>query len=120
MSVVLKQPRRPRRGDVWWVDLDPVRGHEQAGTRPVVVVSADGFDTRRWGMALVCPITRRARPNRLHVTIDPPEGGLRTTSFVLCEQVRAVSIERFEDHSGMVSLRSLSLILDTLRELFDL
>ena len=50
----------PRRGDVISVDLDPVRGHEQGGRRPALVLSADDYN-RVVGLALVVPITMKAK-----------------------------------------------------------
>lgn len=84
----------PRRGEVWLVDLDPTRGHEQAGRRPALVVSADGFNAGRAGLVLVVPFTTRARGIPTHVPVTPPEGGLSERSFARCEDLRSVSAER--------------------------
>ena len=81
-------PQAPARGQVWLIDLDPTRGHEQAGTRPGLVVSVDQFNQTPLGLAVVVPITSRAKEFPLHVRIDPPEGGLQHPSFAKCEDVR--------------------------------
>lgn len=91
-------------GEVWSVELDPVRGQEQAGTRPALVVSVDGLNQGPAGLAIVLPITKveRARiPTR--VRIDPPEGGVKVVSYAICEQVRTVSTERLRKRWGRVS-----------------
>ena len=67
----------PARGDVWLADLDPSIGHEQAGRRPVLVISVDSFNIGPSNLAVVLPITSRQRGVPLHVSIAPPEGGLR-------------------------------------------
>src|SRR5271156_4119165 len=84
-------PAAPARGQVWLVDLDPVRGHEQAGLRPALVVSVDQFNQTALGLAVVVPITSRTKDFPLHVRVDPPEGGLQVASFVKCEDMRSVS-----------------------------
>lgn len=85
-----------RRGQVWDARLDPVEGSEQAGTRPVLVVSRDAIN-RSSTVVVVVPITERENKRRLypsHVVVSPPEGGLDVESVILCEQIRAISIKR--------------------------
>ncbi len=89
-------------GEIWSVDLNPVRGHEQAGRRPVLVISVDGLNQGPAALAIVLPITTRQREIATRVAIEPPEGGLPERSFVICEQVRTISTERFGDRSGRV------------------
>jgi mRNA interferase MazF len=84
----------PRRGEVWLVDLNPARGHEQAGRRPALVVSADAFNRSRAGLVFVVPLTTRARGIPTHVEVRPPDGGLHETSWARCEDLRSVSIDR--------------------------
>ena len=66
----------PLRGEVWMADLDPTRGHEQAGKRPCLVVSADVFNTGPAGLAIALPLTTKAKAIRSHVEVAPPEGGV--------------------------------------------
>ena len=49
----------PQRGEIWMVDLDPTRGHEQAGMRPALVVSTDIFNASPAEMVTVLPTTSR-------------------------------------------------------------
>ncbi len=49
------------RGEIWEVDLDPRKGHEQGGVRPCLVVSSDGLNRSRFGMVIICPITTTHR-----------------------------------------------------------
>ncbi len=76
------------------VDFNPVRGHEQAGCRPALIISDDLFNRGRSGLAMVVPLTTRERNIPSHVMIMPPEGGIRLRSFIKCEDLRSVSIER--------------------------
>ena len=70
----------PGRGEVWLTDLNPTRGHEQAGRRPVLVVSDDLFNRGPAGLVIVLPMTSTLRGVPSHVPIDPPEGGLERRS----------------------------------------
>ena len=84
----------PSRGEIWLVDLNPVCGHEQAGRRPALVVSVDGFNHGPAGLVIVIPITTKDKGIPLHVGVFPPEGGLNEQSFIKCEDVRSVAKER--------------------------
>jgi mRNA interferase MazF len=108
-------PQAPARGQVWLIDLDPTRGHEQAGTRPGLVVSVDPFNQTALGLAVIVPITSRAKGFPLHVPITPPEGGLQQPSFAKCEDVRSVSRDRLTKPLGRVSPAVLRQVEDRLR-----
>ena len=83
------------RGDVWLVDLDPVKGHEQAKTRPCVVVSPDSFNNGPGKLAMIVPLTSIYRPLSWFVPIEPPNGGVAKRSYIMCNQLRVVAHERF-------------------------
>ncbi len=110
----------PARGDVWLLNLDPTTGREQSGTRPALVVSADGFNSGLAGLVIVCPITIRHKNIRSHVEVEPPEAGLTLRSFVKCEDVRSVSKERLIRYLGSVAGVTLSEVEDKLRMLMAL
>lgn len=110
----------PRRGEVWLVDLNPVRGHEQAGLRPGLIVSVDLFNLGPAGLVVILPITAKAKGIPFHVLVKPPEGGLREPSFIKCEDVRSVSIEHLSARLGSVSRDVMAEVEDRLRILLDL
>jgi len=110
----------PSRGEVWKVDLDPVRGHEQAGRRPALVVSVDALNHSAAELAIVLPITSRQKNVRSHVAVQPPEGGLERTSYVKCEDVRSVSTTRLDQRLGAVTGETMSAVEDRLRLLLEL
>ena len=110
----------PKRGEVWWVVLDPTRGREQAGRRPALVLSADILNASAAGIVSILPITSRDRGIRSHVAIEPPEGGLAVPSWILCEQVRTISRERLLGRIGVVTARTLAAAADRVRVLLDL
>jgi mRNA interferase MazF len=113
-------PAQPARGEVWIVGLDPVQGREQAGTRPALVVSVDRFNRGPAGLAVVLPITSRFKGIPLHVAMTPPEGGLTLPSFVKCEDIRSVSIDRFIRRLGLAEMRTMTAVEDRLRILLAL
>jgi mRNA interferase MazF len=110
----------PARGEVWLADLNPVRGHEQAGRRPVLVVSEDLFNQGPAGLAIILPMTSTIRGIPSHVPIAPPEGGVKNRTAILCEGVRSVSIERLVARWGAVDPRTLAAVEDRLRILLRL
>ena len=93
---------RPRLGEVWSVTFDPVRGHEQGGVRPGLVISNDFFNRTPHTFCILVPLTRTDRGIPSHVPVRPPEGGLRDVSFVLCEQVKSLSVSRLHRRLGTV------------------
>ena len=109
-----------RRGEVWLAELDPTRGHEQAGTRPVLVVSDDAYNRSRTHLVVIVPITSRWRGMPLHVLVDPPEGGLTVTSTILCEGVRSVAAERLLVRWGRVEAATMAAVDGRLRRLLAL
>ncbi len=92
----------PLQREVWFAELDPVRGSEQAGRRPVVVLSREAFNRARRALAVVVPLTSAESGVRLHLGIDPPEGGLRHRSFAMPDMIRSVSRERLLERWGTV------------------
>jgi mRNA interferase MazF len=123
MELLKPKPRSdsgPARGEVWLADLDPTRGHEQAGKRPVLVISEDPFNQSRAGLVVVLPITSTLRPIPFRVRLTPPEGGLKVESAVLCEAVRSVSKDRLLTRFGSVKADSMAIVEDRLRILLGL
>ena len=106
-----------KRGEIYRADLDPVLGSEQGGVRPVLIVQND-LGNQSSPTVIVAPLTsRRKRPRQpTHVLIDPPEGGLRRPSQVLCEQVRTLEKSRLTAFLGELSEESLVLVDEALRK----
>jgi mRNA interferase MazF len=107
-----------RAGELHVVDFGPahVRGYEQAGTRPALVVHSADF-LRIPNLALVCPLTTRARGVPNHVPI-PADGqtGLRSDCFAMTEQVRAVDQRFVHGRIGSISPAALAAVLLLIRD----
>ena len=111
-----------RRGDVYDARLDPTEGSEQAGRRPVVIVSRDAITTHM-PIVIVVPVTTYRMDRRLYpsqVLLRAPEGGLTADSVALAEQVRALAKGRLHRHRGALSQQALRQIDDALSIALDL
>ena len=100
--------------------LDPVRGHEQAGTRPVLVLSESIYNQGPAGLVFGVPITSRRRSLPHHIAIEPPEGGLTLPSSLLCDGLRSLSRERLIRKIGDISPATLSKAEDVIKILLGL
>jgi mRNA interferase MazF len=89
---------RPCRGEVWWVNLDPVVGNETAKTRPALVVSIDRLNHSGAGLVWVIPMTTKDKKIRSHVATQL--GGV--PNFIKCEELRALSVQRLTRLVGTV------------------
>lgn len=109
--------RRPRRGEIWQVALDPVIGLEQGGNRPAIVVSNDTLNAGPSRLVFVVPLTRRDRGNPFHVPVETSESGATHRSVALCDMVRSVAHEHLGVRRGSVGPDVLVEIDDRLRVL---
>ena len=101
----------PDAGDIAWVEFDPVRGTEQAGRRPALVLTPQAYHQRST-RALVCPITSNIRPWPFKIML--PEG-LKTTGAVLVDQLRP--IDRSERLFTIIERAPREVLLEALRRL---
>ncbi len=90
----------PKRGDLYWADLDPVVGPEQAGKRPFLVLSVQAMNRAPAQMVIGVPLTTTDWPSRLHVRIEPGQSGLPRVSYAMPEMVRSISTLRFQRRVG--------------------
>lgn len=91
-----------RRGEIYLADLGEPVGHEQALVRPVLVLSAQPWLDSAPPVVFVVPLTRTRRDSATHVEVEPGTSGLAATSYVKCEDMRAVSVHRLEKRFGAV------------------
>ncbi|HEV8130186.1 MAG TPA: type II toxin-antitoxin system PemK/MazF family toxin [Acidobacteriota bacterium] len=107
------------RGDVVWADLNPVKGREQAGLRPVIVLSHDIFNQRS-GTVIAIAVTSQPQPAGFPLTLALRSGRLPKKSWAKISQIRTLSLERLGKKIGKVSAEELSVIIDGLNEIIDL
>jgi mRNA interferase MazF len=99
---------KPARGDIWLANLDPIRGSEQAGARPVLVLQNDSVNAYTSTYVAV-PLTTNLRRASLPtcVKVSAGEGGLSSDSVVLCHQIRVLDKDRLFRKLGSVRSRTL-------------
>jgi mRNA interferase MazF len=104
------------RGEIRWADLDPVRGREQAGARPVLVLSHDVFNERS-GTVIAIALTSQPQRAGFPLTLELDAKGLPKKSWVKISQIRTLSIERIRRRLGRVQPEVLDQVVEGLNEI---
>ena len=104
------------RGEIRWADLNPVRGHEQGGTRPVVIISQDVFNERS-GTVIVMALTSQAQRAGFPLTLDLKSVNLPKRSWVKISQIRTLSVERIGDVIETLSPEKMNQLIEGLNEI---
>jgi mRNA interferase MazF len=91
------------RGDIVWADLNPTRGNEQAGLRPVVVLSEDIFNQNS-GTVIAMALTSQPQRAGYPLTLELSSKGLPKKSWVKISQIRTLAIDRLGKRSGRLAL----------------
>lgn len=104
------------RGEIRWANLDPVRGREQAGLRPVLVLSHDVFNARS-GTVIGMAITSQPQRAGFPLTVQLESAALPKRSWVKVSQIRTLSVERIGRRIGSVSPEVLDQIIEGLYEI---
>lgn len=110
------------RGDVYDARLSPTEGSEQAGMRPVIIVSRNAINQHS-PVIVVVPLTDAANLKRTYpsdVLIRQPEGGLTLDSVALTGQVRAIAKTRLLRRRGALSSEAVEQVARALRVTMDL
>jgi mRNA interferase MazF len=107
---------RVLRGDVLWADLNPVVGHEQAGHRPVAVISADVFNDRS-GTVIAMAITSQPQRAGFPLTLELPPKRLGKPAWVKISQVRTLSVQRLRRKLGRLTPEELDRLVEGLNEI---
>ena len=107
---------RVLRGDVLWAELDPTQGREQAGRRPILVISHDIFNERS-GTVIAMAITSRPQKAGFPLTVELMSGGLPKRSWVKVGQIRTLSLERLGKRIGRVTPEELLRVVEGLNEI---
>jgi mRNA interferase MazF len=103
------------RGDIWWADLNPVRGREQAGVRPVLVISHEVFN-RHSGTVIALAITSQTPTTGFPLTLAL-SANLPKPSWVKISQIRTLSVDRLSTKMGQVTAEELDQVIDGLNEI---
>ena len=104
------------RGEIRWADLNPSRGHEQAGLRPLLILSHDIFNERS-GTAIAVAITSHPQRAGFPLTLELKTGDVPKQSWVKISQIRTLSVERIGKVIGRVSQEEMAQVIEGLNEI---
>lgn len=107
------------RGDIRWADLNPVRGREQAGLRPILVLSHDVFNERS-GTVIAVALTSQPQRAGFPLTLELQTAKLRKPAWVKISQIRTLAVERIGARLGRASPEQLSKVVDGLNEIIGI
>lgn len=106
------------RGEIRWADLNPVRGHEQAGLRPVMILSQDIFNERS-GTVIAMAITSQPQKAGFPLTLELKSAIMPKKSWVKISQIRTLSVERIGQVIGKASPEELVQVINGLNEIIE-
>ena len=104
------------RGEIRWADLDPTRGHEQAGMRPVLILSQDVFNERS-GTVIAMALTSQPQRAGFPLTLELTSSSLPKQSWVKISQIRTLSVERIGKRLAKVSVEEFAVVVEGLNEI---
>jgi mRNA interferase MazF len=104
------------RGEIRWADLNPVRGREQAGLRPVLILSQDVFNERS-GTVIAVALTSQPQRAGFPLTLELHAKGLPKKSWVKISQIRTLAVERIGKAIGRTSPEELTQVVEGLNEI---
>lgn len=104
------------RGEIYWADLDPTRGREQAGQRPVLVLSHDIFNERS-GTIIAMALTSQPQKVGFPLTLEIADSALPKRSWIKISQVRTLSTERLGERITRLPDRDMELVIEGLNEI---
>lgn len=107
-----------RRGDVVWANLHPTKGHEQSGTRPVIVISYDVFN-KCSGTVIAIALTSQAQKAHFPITLELNDLKLSKKSWAKISQIRTLSTIRLGKRIGCVTAEELEKIIEGLNEIIS-
>jgi mRNA interferase MazF len=106
-----------KQSEIWIADLNPVKGSEQKGLRPVLIISGNMLN-QNLQVVITCPLTSHIKGYKGNpVLIPSAENGLKEISEVVVFQIRSISKERLVEKIGSVSLEQLNEIKTTLTDI---
>lgn len=105
---------------VVWAELDPVRGREQAGRRPALVVASDLYLEQADTLAIIVPVTTTDRRWPNHVRLEGAGLALDRPSFAMTEQPRTITRDRLIDFAGAVDAATMNEVDGWIRDFLAL
>ena len=107
------------RGDIRWADLNPVRGREQAGLRPILVLSHDVFNERS-GTVIAVALTSQPQRAGFPLTLELQAPKLPKRSWAKISQIRTLAVERIGAKLGRASPEEIAQVVEGLNEIIGI
>lgn len=106
---------RPRRGEIWIVELDPTRGHEMQKTRYCLVVQSDVLN-KKLPTYIIAPVTSKVRPEwfPIGIVLKKGDSSLPKESQIMLNQIKAADITRFKRRIGKISENTMTQVNESL------
>jgi mRNA interferase MazF len=104
------------RGEIRWADLNPTKGREQSGQRPVLIISQDVFNQNS-GTVIAIALTSQPQRAGFPLTLELIETKLDKPSWVKISQIRTLSVERIGNRLGMISPTEMDQVIEGLYEI---
>jgi len=104
------------RGDIRWADLNPMRGREQAGERPVLILSQDVFNERS-GTVIAVALTSQPQRAGFPLTLEARAKALPKRSWIKISQIRTLAVERIGKRIARASPEELAQVVEGLNEI---
>ena len=104
------------RGEVRWADLNPTKGHEQSGLRPVLILSQNVFNNRS-GTVIAMALTSQPQRAKFPLTLELNTNKLPKQSWVKISQIRTLSVERVGKKLGMATPEEIEQVIEGLNEI---
>ena len=104
------------RGEIRWANLDPAIGHEQSGSRPVLILSKEIFDQKS-GTVIAVTLTSQEPKAGFPLTLELDSTALPKRSWIKISQIRTLAVERIGAHIASIDERILDQVLDGLYEI---
>lgn len=106
-----------KRGEIWRATLNPVTGREQAGLRPVLIISGNLLNANT-EIVIACPLTTKIKRYHGNLILEPDlKNGLTEVSEVLTWQIRSISKSRLKERIGNISESEVAKVHQTLNEI---
>jgi mRNA interferase MazF len=106
------------RGEIRWADLNPVQGREQAGQRPVLILSHDVFNERS-GTVIAVALTSQPQRAGFPLTLELTTADLPRRSWVKISQIRTLAVERIGERLTRVTPEELARVIEGLNEIIS-
>jgi mRNA interferase MazF len=108
-----------KQGEIWYANLNPIKGQEQAGIRPVVIISGNLLNTYL-NIIICCPLTTKIKNYKGNVVLKPTaKNKLKQASEILTFHIRSISKERLTKKVGEITGEEIHKIKTTMNEIMD-